>query len=306
MIGFRLTMGRGDAALKWTCSAMVVVAGIMSVVAMPGLRARIVPGPRSAAAALSSSFPASAERTRGGLATSAGTAFSVGPGLLVTNAHVTLPCIAGRLPIRVAGHRGEWGVVREDKTLDLVLLQGPEQPTIPPLALSATPHVQRDTRSLVLGYLANEQASRPAAPYGALGVVQRATIIVHRPETGQADSFRATDGTGQPIDPTWRDGLAFFGNARSQRMRWALEIAVTMGHGASGGPVLDIAGHVIAVVVADGTGEGLTSAITLADLTDFLAAAGVVPRFAAPANPGGADWNRAYRRAAPSVVRIGC
>jgi hypothetical protein len=89
-------------------------------------------------------------------------------------------------------------------------------------------------------------------------------------------------------------------------MRWALEIAVTMGHGASGGPVLDIAGNVLAVVVADGTGEGLTSAITLADLTDFLAAADVVPRFAAPAELGEADWNRAYRRAAPSVVRIGC
>jgi hypothetical protein len=239
-------------------------------------------------------------------ASTIGTAFSIGPGLLVTNAHVTLRCAVDQLPVSVAGYRGTWRVAWEDHDLDLALLRGPDSPTIPALALSVMTHVPRDTGSLALGYPVSDRIPYLVAPYAAQGTVRQATIMVHRPETGHAESFRATDQTGRSTDPTWRDGAAFFGISSSARMRWALEIAVTMGHGASGGPVVDNAGSVLGVVVADGTGKGLTSAITLADLTSFLAAAGIVPRFAAPMDHGGVDWSKVYRQVAPSVVRIGC
>lgn len=286
---------------KLTISVSTLAVGVIVAASVLGLRTPVIsaPGVVRAASAASVTFAAG----QSGFARSAGTAFSVGPGLLVTNAHVTLPCAANRLPIRVAGYSGSWQVAREDQELDLVLLRGSKSSAIPALALSATAHVQRDTRSLVLGYLGNDEA---AGPYGALGVVRQATIMVHRPESGQAKSFRAIDRNGHPVDPTWGDGVAFFGETVSQRMRWALEIGVTMGHGASGGPVIDSAGDVLAVVVADGTGTGLTSAIPLGDLIDFLAAAGVVPRFATPGAYGEADWTRAYRLAARSVVRVAC
>jgi hypothetical protein len=183
-------------------------------------------------------------------------------------------------------------------------LRGPDHSALPALALSAMTHVPRNTVSLVLGYPVNDEDA--ATPYAALGTVRQATIMVHQPQTGQAASFRATDRAGRLTDPTWRDGMAFFGYSGSERMRWALEIAVTMGHGASGGPVVDSTGSVLGVVVADGTDRGLTSAITLADLAGFLASAGIVPRFVAPMEHDEVDWSRVYRLAALSVVRISC
>jgi hypothetical protein len=288
---------------KWTISVSTLALGVVVAASALGLRTMVASAPGVMRAASAASVPFAAAQRGGGFTTSAGTAFSVGPGLLVTNAHVTLACVANRLPIRVAGYGGTWQVTRQDEELDLALLQGSEASAIPPLALSATAHVPRDTRSLVLGYLANEETG---GLYGAQGVVRQATIMVHRPESGQAKSFRAIDRNGNPVDPTWGDGVAFFGEKASQRMRWALEIGVTMGHGASGGPVIDSGGAVLAVVVADGTGTGLTSAIPLADLIDFLAAADVMPRFAVPGAYSEADWTRAYRLAAPSVVRVAC
>ena len=288
---------------KLTFSVSTLAVGVVVAAFALGLRTVVTSSPGVVRAASAASVTVSAGERGSSFTRSAGSAFSVGPGLLVTNAHVTLPCVANRLPIRVAGYGGTWEVAREDQELDLVLLRGSESSAIPALALSATAHVQRDTRSLVLGYLVNDEAG---GLYGALGVVRQATIMLHRPESGQAKSFRVTDRDGRPVDPTWRDGVAFFGEGASQRMRWALEIGVTMGHGASGGPAVDSAGAVLAIVVADGTGIGLTSAIPLGDLIDFLAAADVVPRFATPGAYGEADWTRAYRLAAPSVVRVAC
>jgi S1-C subfamily serine protease len=288
---------------KWTISVSTLTAGVIVAASVLGLRSPVASAPGVVRVASAASVTFGASQRGSGFAKSAGTAFSVGPGLLVTNAHVTLTCVANQLPIRVGGSSGTWQVTREDQQLDLVLLRGSEASAIPALALSATAHVQRDTRSLVLGYLANDDA---VGPYGALGMVRQATIMVHRPESGQAKSFRAIDRKGNPVDPTWRDGVAFFGETASERMRWALEIGVTMGHGASGGPVVDSGGAVLAVVVADGTGTGLTSAIPLGDLIDFLAAADIVPRFATPGAYGEVNWTRAYRLAAPSVVRVAC
>jgi hypothetical protein len=296
-------MGRRNVS-NWTTSVLTLTIAILAVSVL-GRHGPAISAPGIARTVSAAPSPVSAEYL-GGFTSSAGTAFSVGSGLLISNAHVTLPCTANRIPIRVAGYEGIWRVAREDQDLDLVLLRGEDSSAIPPLALSATAHLQREAKSLVLGFLHDSESVGPAEPYGALGVVRQATIMVHQPATGQARSFRATDRSGRSVDPTWRDGLAFFGETASGRMRWALEIAVTMGHGASGGPVVDSGGNVLAVVVADGTGTGLTSAITLADLIDFLSAADVVPRFAAPASFGQANWNRAYRLAAPSVVRVGC
>jgi hypothetical protein len=297
-------MGRQSLA-KWAVSMSVLALGAIMVTSIPWLRAPPQSPTGTVDQTMASASAVFRGRTSDGLARSAGTAFSVGWGLLVSNAHVTLPCTADRLPIRVGGYRGSWEVAHEDQALDLVLLRALEPSPIPALALSAMAHVQRDTRSLVLGFIEDGETAGAAKLYGELGAVRQATIMVHRPEAGKAESLRTTDRNGHPVDPTWRDGLAFFGETVSERMRWALEIAVTMGHGASGGPVVDSTGNVLAVVVADGTRRGLTSAITLADLTDFLAAADVVPQFAAPAS-GEADWNKAYQRAAPSVVRVGC
>jgi hypothetical protein len=292
--------------LQWMTGLSMLAAGSLVAMSAAGPLPPMMSHSAVFQSSLSARGTAPAAPIQESFASIIGTAFSIGPGFLVTNVHVTLRCAADHLPISVAGYRGTWRVAWEDRDLDLALLRGPELPVIPALALSVMTHVPRDTGSLALGYPVNDRRPYPPAPYAAQGTVQQATIMVHRPETGQAESFRATDRTGRLMDPTWQDGAAFFGDSGSTRMRWALEIAVTMGHGASGGPVVDNAGSVLGVVVADGTGKGLTSAITLADLTSFLASAGIVPRFAAPIEHREVDWSRVYRQVAPSVVRIGC
>jgi hypothetical protein len=292
--------------LQWTTGVSMLAAGSLVGMSVVGPLAHMAAHSAMARPALSPRPSAPAAPDPGNFAGTIGTAFSIGPGLLVTNVHVTLHCAAGHLPIHVSGARGTWRVAWEDHDLDLALLRGPDLPAIPALALSAMTRVPRDTGSLALGYPVDDGIAGSVLPYAAQGTVRQATIMVHRPETGQAESFRATDRTGRLTDPTWRDGVAFFGDSGSGRMRWALEIAVSMGHGASGGPVVDSAGSVLGVVVADGTGKGLTSAITLSDLTSFLASAGIVPRFTAPIDRNEADWGRIYRLVAPSVVRIGC
>jgi S1-C subfamily serine protease len=285
--------------LKWTMSLSLLAAGAF---ASGALRAGPVPNP--AAARVTMAAPSVSGAWDGSVfATSAGTGFGIAPGLLVTDAHVILACTAEGQPIRVAGHPGPWDVVHEDPDTDLVLLRGPDRPEIPPMAVSAAPHIPRDTETLIVGFPV-EAGAAPASR--VMGSVRRATIMMHRPGTGQAESFRATDRLGRPVEPTWEDGAAFFGTGASDRMRWALEIAARIGHGASGGPVVDGTGSVIGVVVADGTGDGLISATTLNDLIEFLGAAGIVPRFSPPANAETTDWDHAYQRATPSVVRVGC
>jgi S1-C subfamily serine protease len=237
---------------------------------------------------------------------SSGTAFAVSPGLLVTNAHVIIGCGAADFPITVTAYPGPWRIEREDLNLDLVLLRGPVQAAIPPLPISAATRVSHDTLVMAIGYQVDGTPSETVVPYAVVGPVRQAAIMVHRPETGQVASFRTTDRAGRNADPTWKDGLAFFGSARAGSMRWALEIAVRMGHGASGGPVVDRSGDVVGVVVANGMSDGMTSAIPLSDLIEFLAASGVIPEFAPPGVNGSDDWTSVYRRVAPSVVHIGC
>ncbi|OYV41004.1 MAG: hypothetical protein B7Z80_03010 [Rhodospirillales bacterium 20-64-7] len=289
--------------LKWTTCLSVLAAGTLMATSTLGSHNQGVAGPGKIDVA-PTTVGESATSQPVTFASSAGTAFSIAPGLLVTDAHVTLQCTTDRRPIQVAGYQGPWRVMREDKDLDLVLLRGPDDPPIPPVALSAASHIQRDTETLLLGYPVDAAAYDVAR--SVLGAVQHAIIIIHQPGTGQAESFRAMDRTGHLIDPTWQDGAAFFGQSQSQRMRWAFEISATIGHGASGGPVVDRAGNVIGVIVADGTNQGLISATTISDLVDFLGSAGIVPRFAPPPNEADVDWHKAFHRAAPSVVRIGC
>jgi S1-C subfamily serine protease len=289
--------------LTWTISALALTAGSLVANSTLGSHFRTatamdIPQPVSA------TFAELPKQHASLFASSVGSAFSVAPGLLVTDAHVTLRCNAERRPIQVAGYQATWQVVQEDQNLDLALLRGPDNPAIPPVALSAAPQIARDTWTLILGFPVD--AAPSDAAHGVLGRVQRAAIIVHRPGSGQAESFRMTDRTGHTVEPTWQDGAAFFGQIGSERMRWALEITASIGHGASGGPIVDGAGNVVGIIVADGTNQGSVSAIPIADLIDFMGSAGVIPRFAPPPQPGEIDWSRAYRRTVRSVVRVGC
>src|SRR5262249_26630886 len=143
-----------------------------------------------------------------------------------------------------------------------------------------------------------------AMPSAVLGTIQQAVLMVHWPEAGRAGSFRATDQAGRVVEPTWQDGLAYFGVGQEDRMQWGVEIAARLGHGASGGPVVDSAGSVVGVLVAGGTGKELTSAITLSDLIDFLVSSGLLPHFAPTGGGSAPDWSRTYETVAPSVVQV--
>jgi hypothetical protein len=278
-----------------------------------GLLAMVVAGrPRAGGGAIPVAEPlltsagSAIGRHQPGFVHSAGSAFSVAPGLLVTNAHVTLRCSAAGVAVFVADHAGPWQVAREDRVLDLALLRGPPDPAIPPVRLSASSRLAPGAPAFVVGYPMDPVSRQTAGPYAALGSVRQMALILHQPESGMDTSFRMTTADGTPVDPTWQDGIAFFGPAKADRMRWALEIAVTLTRGASGGPVVDHTGSVIGVVVANGTRQGLTSAITLQDLTEFLAAGSVIPSFAPTHDDSSVDWDRTYRIVAPSVVRVGC
>ncbi|WP_419900177.1 S1 family peptidase [Roseomonas sp. USHLN139] len=264
--------------------ASLLAAGV--ALAGAGLR---TPPPR--AAGPDEALPAGAHRS--------GSAFLVAPGLLVTNAHVVLPCRAQGLALRVAGHPGPWHILAEERAADLVLLRGPAEPGDSPLPLSAALHLPRGAPVLALGYPA--AAGLQASP----GPLRRATLTVHDPEGGRAVSFRVTDRQGQEVEVSWEDGLRYFGEAQASRLRWRLEIDAPSAGGSSGGPLLDAAGNVVGVVYA-GTPGG-TSAVPLADLRDFLAGAGVMPRFRPPPPPGLApDWVALRDRAAPALRRIVC
>ncbi|WP_165694288.1 S1 family peptidase, partial [Teichococcus deserti] len=199
-----------------------------------------------------------------------GSAFLVAPGLLVTNAHVVLPCRAQGLAVHIAGHPGPWRILAEEPAADLALLRGPAAPEDIPLALSAAARLPRGAAVLALGYpaAAGLQASQ--------GPLRRATLTVHDPEGGRAVSFRVTDRQGQEVEVSWEDGLRYFGEDQAGRLRWRLEIDAPSAGGSSGGPLLDAAGNVVGVVYAGARGS--SSAVPLADLRDFLAGAGVVPR----------------------------
>ena len=230
-------------------------------------------------------------------------AFAIAPGVLVTNAHVVERCRAQASDPWIAGHAGTWRVAAEDAALDLALLAGPPDPTIPPLLLAAPGPLPRGATVLVMGYPAG-QAGAKGAPAAAPGLVGQAGLTVHEPQAEVAASFDAVDRTGRPVQPTWADGVAYFGAANADRLRWTLEIAVPVGPGESGGPVLDRAGAVAGVIFAGRPDREHGLAVPLDDLRDFLARAGY-PALSAPA-PLAPDWGDVARVAAPSVVRVSC
>jgi S1-C subfamily serine protease len=288
--------------LQWAAGLSILAAGVFAMGA--AVRGSTGSGVTIAAEPLLANAGGRSDRHPPGFVHSAGSAFSVAPGLLVTNAHVTLRCAGA--PVSVADHAGPWHVVREDRVLDLVLLRGPQDPAIPALRLSASSRLAPGAPAFVVGYPMNPALRQTAGPFAVLGSVRQMALILHQPESGIDTSFRMTATDGTSVDPTWRDGVAFFGPAQAERMRWALEVAVTLTRGASGGPVVDRSGSVIGVVVANGTQPGLTSAITLPDLTEFLAAGAVIPSFAPARDDSATDWENTYRIVAPSVVRVGC
>lgn len=233
-----------------------------------------------------------------------GSAFAVAPGVLVTNAHVALRCTAQNLPLRVAGRAGFWQVAMLDADADLALLQGPEvgEAVLP---LSAALRLPRGTPVLAMGYPSSDTDRRRAGRlHSTRGAVLRATLTVHDPEGGRAISFVMRDRQGQEVEPSWEDGLRYFGLGQAGRLRWRLEIDAPAQGGSSGGPVLDAAGQVVGVVYAGG--RGLTAAIPLDDLRHLLARAGVTPRLRTPAREQEPDWDAVRDSAARALYRLAC
>lgn len=230
-----------------------------------------------------------------------GSAFLVGPGLLVTNAHVVLRCRAEGRPVRVAGLAGPWRVLAEESTTDLSLLSGPPS-NESFLPLSTAQRLPRDMPVMALGYPA--LTLRPGHLEATPGRIRRAALTVHDPEGGRAVSFVMTDRQGQEVEARWEDGVRYFGIDRADRLRWRLEIDAVTGGGSSGGPVVDAAGSVVGVVYAGGRGS--TAAVPLSDLRDLLARAGVAPLLRTPAGMTAPDWAAVRARAAQSVRRISC
>lgn len=279
-------------ALAALLAVLLAGGGVLGVRAAPG---RLLPaGPPDPAPAPASAL--TAHRS--------GTAFLVAPGRLVTNAHVVLPCRGQGLAVQVAGLPGPWRVLTEEAGTDLALLGGPAQPDDRPLALSAATRLPRGMPMLALGY----PAAAGHALQASLGPLRRAALTVHDPEGGRAVSFVVTDRQGQEMEVSWEDGLRYFGADKAERLRWRLEVEAPSAGGSSGGPLLDAAGSVVGVVYAGG--RGTTSAVPLADLRDFLARAGVVPRFHAPAAGTAAmqpaDWSALQDQARGAVHRITC
>lgn len=244
--------------------------------------------------------PGMAAAPAGGFSASA---FSVAPGVLVTNAHVALLCRSQERPLRVEGHAGPWQVEMLDADADLALLRGPPG-GLTVLSLSAALRLPRGTTVLALGYPMADEPRRAGMLRAARGQVLRATLTVHDPAGSQAVSFVATDRSGQEVAPSWEDGLRYFGAEQAGRLRWRLEIGAPASGGSSGGPVLDAAGQVVGVVYAGG--RGLTAAIPLEDLRALLSRAGVAPLLRVPPHPASADWDALEDAAARGVARITC
>lgn len=233
-----------------------------------------------------------------------GSAFAVAPGLLVTNAHVALRCQAQGLPLRVEGREGPWRVAVLDADADLALLQGPGAGEAV-LPLSAAQRLPRGTAVLALGYPTSGTERRLAGQlHSTRGAILRATLTVHDPEGGRAVSFVMTDRQGQEVEPSWEDGLRYFGPAQAARLRWRLEIDAPAHGGSSGGPVLDAAGQVVGVVYAGG--RGLTAAIPLEDLRSLLMRAGVAPVMRVPAQQRDPDWEAVRDAASRALYRLAC
>lgn len=271
------------ARLRWLMLGLGLAAAGALGLAEPGPLARPV-APRPAAGHVS------------------GSGFLVAPGLLVTNAHLLLRCRALGQPLQVAGP-GRWRLLAEDAGTDLALLAGPaEAGTGLPLGDAAG--LPRGAPVLALGYPAAEPW-----PGGRLqpvaGRLRGVALTVHDPATGQAVSFRMTDRQGRMVEPRWEDGLRYFGAAQAERLRWRLEIAAGTEGGSSGGPVLDAAGRVVGVVYAGG--EGVTAAVPLADLRDFLGRAGIrLPPRPGATRAAAPDWTRIGGEAERSLRRLGC
>ncbi|MBC9177908.1 S1 family peptidase [Pseudoroseomonas ludipueritiae] len=233
-----------------------------------------------------------------------GSAFAVAPGLLVTNAHVALRCQAQGLPLRVEGRGGAWRVAVLDADADLALLQGPSAGEAV-LPLSAAQRLPRGTPVLALGYPTSGTERHFAGQlHSTRGAILRATLTVHDPEGGRAVSFVMTDRQGQEVEPSWEDGLRYFGPAQAARLRWRLEIDAPAHGGSSGGPVLDAAGQVVGVVYAGG--RGLTAAIPLEDLRSLLLRAGVAPVMRVPARQRDPDWEAVRDAASRALYRLAC
>ncbi len=233
-----------------------------------------------------------------------GSAFTVAPGVLVTNAHVALRCQGMGASLRVEGRGGAWRVALLDAEADLALLRGPAEGEAV-LPLSASARLPRGAQVLALGFPTSGIEQHALGQlHAARGGVLRATLTVHDPRGGRAESFVMTDRDGREVEPGWDDGVRYFGQDRARALRWRLEIDAPSAGGSSGGPVLDAAGHVVGVVYAGG--RGLTAAIPLDDVRDLLARAGITPVLRMPGRDRDPDWNAMGAAAARALYRITC
>ncbi|MBC7461354.1 MAG: trypsin-like peptidase domain-containing protein [Thermoleophilia bacterium] len=146
-----------------------------------------------------------------------GTAWVVGPGLLMTNAHV----VAGEVQTAIAGGpslQGSYATVTAfDPVNDLAILSIDRQL---PAALPLAPVAPHGTPAAVIGF-----------PFG-----QEQQVVAARVD--RIADFQAEPITGGPSQP-----------ARIFAFRGDVE------PGNSGGPVIDLQGRVLAIVVAKGLGQ---------------------------------------------------
>lgn len=231
----------------------------------------------------------------------AGTATGIAPDLLLTNSHVVRGC-RGR-EIQVAGLPGPWQVRHEDADADLALLAGPAGSGNATLPLSGSNRTPRGLAVAVLGFAADGSEKGPGV---SAGEVLRAGLTIRDAAGRRAGGFVLHDRSGREVQPSWEDGLRYYGAALADRLRWTLEVDAAVAPGSSGGPVLDGAGNLVGLVFAGDPGRRLTAVVPLSDVREFLDAARVAPRIGTRLPTSHPDWQRITEAADAAVYRIRC
>jgi S1-C subfamily serine protease len=238
-----------------------------------------------------------------------GTATGIGPGLMLTNSHVVRGCQRQGKPIRIVGLAGSWEVRLEDADTDLALLSGPPGTSNAVMPLSAASRLPRGSQVVVYGFPADGTGG---AMQTSTGTVLRAGLTIRDSGGQRAGGFVLRDRSGQEIQPSWEDGLRFYGADQADRLRWTVEVDAVVPAGSSGGPVLDAAGQLVGIIFAGDPGRRVTAVVPLDDVRDLLRRAGVQPRFGARSTGDrrsaeqGHDRRGSQRAAVHAVYQVRC
>lgn len=232
-----------------------------------------------------------------------GTATGIAPGLLLTNSHVVRACGREGRAIRILGLPGAWRVRQEDADADLALLEGPPAAGNAALPVSSVTQLSPGTAVAALGFPAGGAAGAPGI---ATGHVLRAALTIRDPSSRHATSFVMHDRNGREVQPSWEDGVRYFGPDRARHLRWLIEVDASVLAGSSGGPLVDGAGNLVGIVFAGDPHRARTHVVPPADVRDFLRQAGAHPRFGVRALAAPEDWQDLGRSVAAAVYQVRC